>query len=92
MTYLLTYPPIIIDGMSMMTSTLLQSVETRLRQIENDTNEPYHFKLIILVGDHAQLPPICHCQLSDTKNYYQKIMYIMQLIRILQRIILWKLQ
>jgi hypothetical protein len=63
---------IIIDGMSMMTSTLLQNIETRLRQIENDTNEPYHFKLIILVGDHAQLPTICHCQLSDTKNYYQK--------------------
>jgi ATP-dependent exoDNAse (exonuclease V) alpha subunit len=44
---------IIIDEMSMMTNTLLQSVETRLRQIENDTNEPYHSKLVILVGDHA---------------------------------------
>ncbi len=32
---------IIIDEMSIMTSTLLQSIETRLRQIENDTNEPY---------------------------------------------------
>ncbi len=52
--------------MSMMTSTLLQSVETRLRQIENDTNEPYHSKLVILVGDHAQLLAICHCRLSDT--------------------------
>jgi len=57
----------IIDEMSMMTSTLLQNVETRLRQIENDTNEPYHSKLVILVGDHAQLPAICHCRLSDTK-------------------------
>jgi ATP-dependent exoDNAse (exonuclease V) alpha subunit len=63
---------IIIDEMSMMTSTLLQSVETRLQQIENDTNEPYHSKLVILVGDHAQLPTIFHCHLSDTKNYYQK--------------------
>ncbi len=44
---------IIIDEISMMTSTLLQSVETRLRQIENDTNEPYHYKLVTLVGDHA---------------------------------------
>jgi hypothetical protein len=44
---------IIIDEMSMMTSTLLQNVETRLRQIENDTNEPYHFILVILVSDHA---------------------------------------
>jgi hypothetical protein len=59
----------IIDEMSMMTSTLLQSVEIRLWQIENDTNEPYHFKLVILVGDHAQLLAICHCHLSNTKNY-----------------------
>jgi hypothetical protein len=58
--------------MSMMTSTLLQSVETRLQQIQNDTNEPYHSKLVILVGDHAQLPTICHCHSSNTENYYQK--------------------
>ncbi len=63
---------IIIDEMSMMTSTLLQSVETRLQQIENDTNEPYHSKLVILVGDHAQLLIIWHCHLLDTKNYCQK--------------------
>ncbi len=35
---------IIIDEMSLMTSTLWQSVEIRLWQIENDTNEPYHYK------------------------------------------------
>jgi hypothetical protein len=62
---------IIIDKMSMITSTLLQNVETRLWQIENDTNEPYS-KLVALVGDHAQLPTICHCHLLDTKNYCQK--------------------
>jgi hypothetical protein len=78
--------------MSMMTNTLLQNIETRLRQIENDTNEPYHSKLVILVGDHAQLLAICHCRLLDTKKYYQKIMFIMRLIGILQRIKLWKLQ
>jgi hypothetical protein len=58
--------------MSMMMSTLLQSIEIRLWQIENDTNEPYHSKLVIWVGVHAQLPTICHCHLLDTKNYYQK--------------------
>jgi hypothetical protein len=42
--------------MSMMTNTLLQNVETKLWQIENDTNEPYHSKLVILVGNHGQLP------------------------------------
>jgi len=52
--------------MSMMTSTLLQSVEIRLWQIENDRNEPYHSKLVILVGDHSQLLAICHCHLSNT--------------------------
>jgi ATP-dependent exoDNAse (exonuclease V) alpha subunit len=57
---------IIIDEMSMMTNILSQSVETRLRQIKNDTNEPYHYKLVILVGNHAQLPAICHCHLLDT--------------------------
>jgi hypothetical protein len=57
---------IIIDKLSMMTSTLLQSVETRLCQVENDTNEPYHFKLVILVGDHAQLLELCHCHVSVT--------------------------
>jgi len=39
--------------MLMMMNTLLQSIETKLRQIENDTNEPYHSKLVILVGNHA---------------------------------------
>jgi hypothetical protein len=63
---------IIIDEMSMTMSTLLRSVETRLRQIENDINEPYHSKLVILVGDHAQLPTICHCHLLNTKNHCQK--------------------
>jgi hypothetical protein len=78
--------------MSMMTSTLLQSVETRLWQIENHTNEPYHSKLVILVGDHAQLPAICHCHLLNTKIIAKNIMFIMRLIGILQHIILWKLQ
>jgi hypothetical protein len=63
---------IIIDKMSMMTSKLLQSVETRLHQVENDINEPYHSKLVILVGNHAQLLAICHCHLSDIKSYYKK--------------------
>jgi hypothetical protein len=60
---------IIIDEMSMMMSTLLQSIETGRWQIENDTNEPCHSKLVILVGDHAQLSTICHCHLLDLENY-----------------------
>jgi len=56
----------------MMMNTLLQSVETRLQQIENDTNESYHFKLVILVGDDAQLLRICPCHLLDIENHCQK--------------------
>jgi hypothetical protein len=63
---------IIIDVMSMMMSTLLQNIKIRLWQIENDTNEPYYSKFVILVGDHAQLPTICHCHLLDIENYCQK--------------------
>jgi hypothetical protein len=58
--------------MSMMTSKLLQSLETKLHQVENDINEPYHSKLVILVGNLAQLLAICHCHLSDTKNHCKK--------------------
>jgi hypothetical protein len=58
--------------MSMMTSKKLQIVETKLHQVENDINEPYHFKLVILVGNHVQLPTICHCHLQDTKNHCKK--------------------
>jgi hypothetical protein len=54
--------------MSMLTSTLLQNIETRLRQIEIDKNEPYHSKLVILAGNHTQLQAICHCHPSNTKN------------------------
>jgi len=58
---------IIIDEMLMMTNTSLQNIEITLQQIENDTNEPYHYKLVILVSNHAQLPGICHWHLLDTK-------------------------
>ncbi len=60
-----------------MTSTLLQNVETILQQIENDTNEPYHYKLMILGDDHAQLPTLCHCHLLNTKKITKNIMFIM---------------
>jgi hypothetical protein len=63
---------IVIDEMSMMMNTLLQNFETRLWQIEINTNEPYHSKLMILVGDYTQLPTICHCHMSNIENYCQK--------------------
>jgi len=56
----------------MMMSTLLQSVEIKLCQVENNTNELYHSKLVILVGNHAQPLALCHCHLLDIKNNCQK--------------------
>jgi hypothetical protein len=53
---------IIIDEMSIMTSTLLQSVETKLQQIENDTNEPYHSKLVISRTYHTLETSIRHVE------------------------------
>jgi hypothetical protein len=51
---------IIIDEMSMMTSNMLCAVEQRLRQSTLTTcTFSFQNKLLILVGDFAQLPTIC---------------------------------
>jgi hypothetical protein len=51
---------IIIDEMSMMTSDVLYTIEQRLKQASPLTNAtPFQNKLVLLVGDLAQLPPIC---------------------------------
>jgi hypothetical protein len=51
---------IIIDEMSMMTSYVLCAIEERLKQATPYTNAiPFQNKLVLLVGNLAQLPPIC---------------------------------
>ena len=51
---------IIIDEMSMMTSNMLCAMEQRLRQSTLTTcTFSFQNKLVILVGDLAQLPAIC---------------------------------
>jgi ATP-dependent exoDNAse (exonuclease V) alpha subunit len=51
---------IVIDEMSMMTSYMLCTVEHRLKQACKDTiSNTFCNKLVLLVGDLAQLPAIC---------------------------------
>jgi hypothetical protein len=51
---------IVIDEMSMMTSYMLCTVEHRLKQACKDTiSNTFCNKLVLLVGDLAQLPTIC---------------------------------
>jgi ATP-dependent exoDNAse (exonuclease V) alpha subunit len=51
---------IVIDEMSMMISYMLCTVEHRLKQTCKDTiSNTFYNKLVLLVGDLAQLPAIC---------------------------------
>ncbi|KAL6745032.1 P-loop containing nucleoside triphosphate hydrolase protein, partial [Haematococcus lacustris] len=58
---------IIIDEMSMLCSQMFSLVLFRLQQCCEcrSFKEVLEQKLIILVGDHAQLPPVCHCKIPD---------------------------
>ena len=58
LTKLMNADIIIIDEMSMMTNNMLCGVEQRLRQ-NTLTTCTFQNKLVILVGDLAQLPAIC---------------------------------
>jgi hypothetical protein len=50
---------IVIEEMSMMTSYVLCAIEQRLKQETPLTNTtPFQNKLVVLVRDLAQLPPI----------------------------------
>ena len=49
---------IIIDEMSMLTQYLFSQVLSRIQEVCGP--EFLQSKLLILVGDHAQLPPVCH--------------------------------
>jgi hypothetical protein len=51
---------IIIDEMSTMTSNILYVVEQHLKQTMSIAKtSPFETKLVLLIGDLAQLPPIC---------------------------------
>lgn len=56
---------IIIDEMSMLTASILDFVFYRLRQVCGDLAAAFRTKLLLLVGDHAQLPAVCHHRLDD---------------------------
>lgn len=54
---------IIIDEVSLLTSDLLSAIAHRIHEVESDDNVAVHGifaqKLLILVGDLFQLPPVC---------------------------------
>lgn len=60
---------IIVDEMSMLTSNLLNHLLTRVQNVLASAEHPVHnalqAKLIVLVGDHAQLPPVCRCNIRQ---------------------------
>jgi ATP-dependent exoDNAse (exonuclease V) alpha subunit len=60
---------IIIDEMSMLSSDLMGVVLYRIKTCcgFRSIDEVYKKKLIILVGDHCQLPPVCNHQTSSTE-------------------------
>lgn len=58
----------LIDEVSMLTSEVVDSIMTTLRRIHNcSSNEELLEKIIIVfVGDHAQLPPVCKHFVEDS--------------------------
>jgi hypothetical protein len=57
---------IIIDEISMMTNYVLCAIEQRLKQATPlAAATPFHNKLILLIGDLIQLPPICKHTLQN---------------------------
>lgn len=55
---------IVIDEMSMLTAALLDFVFYRLRQVCGTLQAAFASKLLLIVGDHAQLPAVCHHRLE----------------------------
>ena len=61
---------IIIDEISMMTAQTLRSVMYRIAQVLDSQNPSVYMnqKLIILVGDLCQLPPVCNHRLNSERD------------------------
>ena len=68
---------LILDEVSMLTSTMLNCIHHRLSAISStrgDSAPP--FPPVLLVGDMLQLPPVCHCKLSTTDGPICKACHI----------------
>ena len=59
---------LIIDEMSMMTNNTLNAIYSRVKQSLSGANDPFESKLLLLVGDMAQLPSICHHSVEDLES------------------------
>jgi hypothetical protein len=56
---------IVIDEMSMLTSHVFNLLMYRLGLVVGCPYSALQSKLLLLVGDHAQLPAVCHCSQSS---------------------------
>ena len=57
---------LILDEMSMMGQRMMTTVDKRLRQATAQLNVPMGGMSVILIGDFAQLPPVCDKPLFAT--------------------------
>jgi nucleoside-triphosphatase THEP1 len=66
---------IIIDEISMLNAKQFDEVLHRLRQVTNtnDTRDAIKQKLVLMVGDLAQLPPVCFCKCNKKRNGHQHL-------------------
>jgi hypothetical protein len=58
---------IIVDEMSMITTVQLTSIYSRLKQVSEYNSDPFHSKILLCVGDMAQLPSICFHSVTDSE-------------------------
>ena len=58
---------IIVNEMSMMTTVQLTAIYSRLKQVFVYNSDLFHSKILLCIGDIAQLPPICFHTVTDSK-------------------------
>ncbi len=63
---------IIIDEMSLLTNTLLNLVYMCIKQASFRINDPFVSKDLLVVGDMAQLPPICNHFVESSNDVCDK--------------------
>jgi hypothetical protein len=59
---------IIIDEMSLLKNTLLNSVYMCIKQVSSGINDPILSKVLLVVANMAQLPPICNHFVESSDN------------------------
>jgi hypothetical protein len=63
---------IIVDEMSMMTTIQLTTIYSRLKQVSKYNSDLFHSKILLCMGDMAQLPPICFYTVTDSEPFCRR--------------------